>query len=272
MASNGLILGLTPRQALLLYVIVPVFLGFLSGWPQAGRTAMWPKLHAVGFWVTMSIGGWWLNDLATRLVALPLRRLSTPLWLLLLAGAIVAALPADMFFMWLVQTTHALFPLLPVSRPIPDGSWSLAPFLRTHAYGALVWPLINLACFHLLRMPRYGFDPPALAPEHPQTDPSAMIARLPVHLGGDILALEAEQHYLRVYTGQGSGLILYRLADAVRELGARGIQVHRSFWVARHAVIRVDGNPNSPKLVLRNGLEIPVSRSYRVTAQQAGLL
>ena len=123
-------------------------------------------------------------------------------------------------------------------------------------------------------MPRYGFTPateprPALARP---SESASFIARLPAHLGVDILALEAEQHYLRVHTANGSDLILYRLSDAVRELGVRGTQVHRSFWVAAEAITKVCGSSAAPKLLLRNGMEVPVSRSYRLLAQQAGLI
>ena len=109
----------------------------------------------------------------------------------------------------------------------------------------------------------------------PATDPLALfMERLPVRLRtADLYAISSEDHYLRVHTSMGEELILMRLADAVRELaGADGLQVHRSWWIAKRGVQdekRVDGRS---LLVLPTGTEVPVSRSYRSSAKAAGLI
>ena len=67
--------------------------------------------------------------------------------------------------------------------------------------------------------------------------PVRILRQLPPALGRDLLALEMEDHYLRIHTNIGSDLILLRLRDAMAELGPkRGRQVHRSWWVAEGAV------------------------------------
>jgi DNA-binding LytR/AlgR family response regulator len=87
---------------------------------------------------------------------------------------------------------------------------------------------------------------------------------------GTLLALKAEGHYLQVYTDAGSDLILYRLSDALLEVGAGdGAQVHRSWWVASSAL---SPQRHRDRLVLTNGIEVPVSRSFRVAARQRGWL
>ena len=67
--------------------------------------------------------------------------------------------------------------------------------------------------------------------------------------------------------------IKYRTSDAVRELArADGLQVHRSWWVAKAGIQdekRLDGRS---LLVLPSGTEVPVSRSYRAKAKEAGLI
>lgn len=94
--------------------------------------------------------------------------------------------------------------------------------------------------------------------------------RIPDRLGRDLLALEMEDHYLRVHTAAGSDLILMRLRDAVAELAAiDGLQVHRSYWVAGAAVREVERTPDGRMvLVLRNGLRVPVSRSYAAAVRK----
>lgn len=106
---------------------------------------------------------------------------------------------------------------------------------------------------------------PALTPD--------FFRRVPPALGRDLLALEMEDHYLRIHTALGSDLILLRLRDALAELGpTRGRQVHRSWWVAEGAVASVERDPRRPILVLRNGLSVPVSRTFRGQVKEAGWL
>jgi DNA-binding LytR/AlgR family response regulator len=97
--------------------------------------------------------------------------------------------------------------------------------------------------------------------------------RVPPALGRDLLALEMEDHYLRIHTALGSDLILLRLRDALAELGpSRGRQVHRSWWVAEGAIASVERNAGRPVLVLRNGLRVPVSKTFREQVKGAGWL
>jgi len=97
--------------------------------------------------------------------------------------------------------------------------------------------------------------------------------RVPPALGRDLLALEMEDHYLRIHTALGSDLILLRLRDALVELDpSRGRQVHRSWWVAEGAIASVEHDARRPMLVLRNGLRVPVSKTFREPVKQAGWL
>lgn len=123
--------------------------------------------------------------------------------------------------------------------------------------------------------PPLPFPPPPpdsapAAPAEPR-DP-VFLARLPARLGRDLLALEMEDHYVRVHTAEGSDLILMRLRDAIAELaGLDGMQVHRSHWVAAAAVAGVERKADGkPVLVLRNGLRVPVSRSHVAAVRAAG--
>lgn len=85
----------------------------------------------------------------------------------------------------------------------------------------------------------------------------------------DLLALKAEQHYVKVISRGGQELVLYRLGDAVGELPkGLGQQVHRSWWVSSGAVAtcRRDGS-RKLTLCLSNGTEIPVSAPYQALAR-----
>ena len=82
--------------------------------------------------------------------------------------------------------------------------------------------------------------------------------------------MEAEDHYLRLHTSRGSDLILMRLADAVAELeGIEGARTHRSWWVAKDAVVDAKASDGRAVLKLKNGAEAPVSRTYARALRQA---
>jgi hypothetical protein len=101
---------------------------------------------------------------------------------------------------------------------------------------------------------------PAAIAAPDKSDPR-LLKRLPGRLGTDILCLQMEDHYVRVHTSLGQDMILMRLRDAIAELdGLEGLQVHRSWWVARHAIARSTRDGKSMTLTLTNGLDIPVAR------------
>ena len=102
--------------------------------------------------------------------------------------------------------------------------------------------------------------------------PARFLDRLPPKLrGGELFAVEAEDHYLRLHTSRGSDLVLMRLADAVAELeGLEGAQTHRSWWVAKSAVEDVRRGDGRAVLRLKNGVEAPVSRTYAKALRDSG--
>jgi len=114
----------------------------------------------------------------------------------------------------------------------------------------------------------------ALPTPTPTIEPAAeanFFRRIPPALGRDLLALEMEDHYLRIHTAVGSDLILLRLRDAMAELGdTAGLQVHRSWWVAQGAVQAANRDGQKLTLILRNGLEVPVSKTRREAVRAAG--
>ncbi len=115
---------------------------------------------------------------------------------------------------------------------------------------------------------------PQVAPGREDVDPvAAFLSRLPPkYRAAGLWAVSSEDHYLRVHTSLGEELILMRLADAVRELaGAEGVQVHRSWWVAKGGVADAKRDNGKLVLVLKSGTEVPVSRTYLTAAKEAGL-
>ncbi|MFD1196358.1 LytTR family DNA-binding domain-containing protein [Seohaeicola saemankumensis] len=109
------------------------------------------------------------------------------------------------------------------------------------------------------------------APRQPEVVATVLQGKLPHHLGREIVALRAQDHYLEVTTAKGQCMVLMRLGDAVRDLeGVNGMQVHRSWWISLDHVARVEKGANGPEVVMRDGQRVPVGRSYRA-AFRAGM-
>lgn len=105
----------------------------------------------------------------------------------------------------------------------------------------------------------------------PQAKVDRFQRRLTLEARGPLVRIEAQDHYLNVVTQKGSDLILMRLGDAMSELEGRGLQVHRSHWIAVDAVTAHRREKGRNILVMADGAEVPVSRSFRAQAQSAGL-
>lgn len=102
----------------------------------------------------------------------------------------------------------------------------------------------------------------------------ALTDKLPLPLKtAPVHALQSEDHYLRVHTARGDALILMRLSDAIAAVSAlEGAQSHRSWWVARDAVIDVKKADGRATLTLEGGQQAPVSRTFYPKLREAGWL
>ncbi|WP_309084947.1 LytTR family DNA-binding domain-containing protein [Chelativorans sp.] len=98
-------------------------------------------------------------------------------------------------------------------------------------------------------------------------------ARLSPQLRRSVICLQMEDHYVRFHTRSGSKLLLMPLGQAIAQLDAvDGLQVHRSWWVARHAVEGVIRDGRNLRLRLTTGIEAPVARAKVATLRSAGWL
>lgn len=92
------------------------------------------------------------------------------------------------------------------------------------------------------------------------TNPLA--GRLPLHLReARIHAIAAQDHYLEVYTSNGSALVHMTMREAETLMrGTRGLRVHRSYWVCLAAIERQVRRNGEHALFVTGGIEVPVSR------------
>ena len=263
----------TPRewaQDLGLATLIGVFLGVIGPF---GSFYGGPIELRIPYWIVNLWIGFVILALTTRLSIRGATRFDVPVWFALSAGVALGSMPLcltlSFFSAWFWPGAHGRFDhfremygqTLVISEPLAFGYYWL---------GA-----------------RKGHNPPLIG--QPSSPPSPIVSveappsqpptglfldRLPARLGRELIALQMEDHYVRAHTNRGSDLILTPLKDAIAELegplGMEGMQVHRSWWVARGAV--ETSAPNGRNLVLRlkNGIEAPVSRTSVAKLKAAG--
>lgn len=109
--------------------------------------------------------------------------------------------------------------------------------------------------------------------EVPPSSPgeARIMQRIEPHLRGDLLAISVQDHYVDVYTSAGKARVLLRLSDAIAEVHpVEGTQVHRSHWVAWHAVEAVEREGIKMFLRLADDLRVPVSKNHRDKVEERG--
>ena len=94
-----------------------------------------------------------------------------------------------------------------------------------------------------------------------------LLESLPEPVGQDVVYVHVSGHYLEVVTTSGSVVVLMRLADAVAALGDRGMQIHRSYWVAFRHIRHLVRRDHRMLLCLTDGYEIPVSHPFLPTVR-----
>ena len=244
--------------------VVLAFIGPFGSFaePLAYRLVSWVTFSWIGYAIYSSING--------------------------VADRLADALAMPRIFAWAVTVIVATVPMtiivwsmgfLPGPVPLP----SLDAALTSYFYVLIVGGGIT-AFFYMIEDRRRPLEAePILADEQENasldqtSEPKAtkpanpLLDQLPAALGSDVIALEMEDHYVRVHTALGSHLVLMRLRDAIAHVtGIDGRQVHRSWWVAKGAVEDVKRDGRNVRLVLSEELEAPISRAQVSELKEAG--
>ena len=223
-----------------------------------------PLADRLVYWLGLGVGGYLIFRPIMTAAATIADRLDLPEAGAWIAGLLLAAMPMSLL-VW------AVAPVRPAGPP------TLGALLAVYTNVLIVGAVVTLVYWFVSRGERKGTrSAPAQLPLPLAGDAGptpAFLGRLPPHLGRELLALEMEDHYVRAHTAAGSTLILLRLRDAVTELaGVDGMQVHRSWWVARGAVERPVIDGRNVRLKLKGGIEAPVARNSVEALRAAGWL
>lgn len=267
MNDTALRLALRELQRLLgspvfwaLLAVIALVLGLSGPFGTYQSMSLPPRL---AYWalivVTTGLAGW----LTGTWVVLAFELRNWPFW----AEAVAAGALVGLAVSLIVHGINAAFLGTPLwSFQALIGQAPATPLIGLAVTAAIVWTSRRAALPFLA--------PPAPAPEAPPGPPAArLLARLPLEKRGALVSLSVQDHYTEVTTSAGRALVLLRLSDAISEAeGVPGLQVHRSHWVALAAVARVRRDGARAVLTLKDGREVPVSRTYLPDAKRAGLL
>lgn len=282
-------------HAVLFFGVIPLLIGVMLGATRAGVAQFFPWSIGVLFWVASTVAVWACLYGGSALAGVLLRPWQPPLWVILLCGAVIGSFPARYLVFLIAGSLGDQMQGGRTPQTAPGFELSLdfwVYYLQGWAGAYLAWVVIGLVFDRWAGFPRYSRTatlPATLTPAAASTlEVSAPIAglanseavrtdslldRLPAKLGRNVIALEAEDHYVRVHTDLGSALILARLSDAIDELGiVEGVRVHRSYWVRKSAVQKASANGKGFLLRLSNGMEVPVSQGYKQLVRQSGIV
>lgn len=239
------------RRQAVVAVLLGVVLGVLGPF---GSFEHVPAPVRVPLWTALVTGNWLLVMLLGEALCRIPATAAWPAPVLAALAGLAGAVPGTLV------SYHAAQAFGPFERIMPSP-------LVYFGYVALLSVAISVPAALVFGRGRDGPapSPSAESPEDaaPAGD-SPFLGRIPPHLGRELLAVETEDHYLRVHTPIGSDLLLMRMRDAVAELAPLdGLRVHRSWWVARAAVERTARSGAGLTLTLRGGLSVPVARAQR---------
>lgn len=270
------------------YLGIPLAFALYAGAAESGSATFVAKRYYFYYFLLVGLPAWWILDISTRVINRALHPWAPPLVLVLILGAIVgmniqgtwAPFRQSLFEPYLVEGS-SFYPVFPWRFSDPDYQIeALVSWTTT----SIVWVVANLVFIRGLHCPRFGHsvtnrtrepvkasaDPLPAEPMPAKPALSFLLEKLPGHLGTNVIALKAEEHYTRVYTDKGEKLVLMRFSDAVELLSAvRGVQTHRSYWVNADYISAFVREGRTSHVHLNTGIDIPVSRSYRVKVREA---
>jgi len=142
--------------------------------------------------------------------------------------------------------------------------------------------LVTLFVAYLRQTGRARRPVPVKAAQQPAGDAAlpipivtaGILARGGIADPADLLSVRAEDHYCRLsLRNRGSVLTHYRFRDAVSDLAhLEGAQIHRSAWVADHAVAGAERDGRRWSLRLTDGTSVPVSETSVTLCRARGWL
>ena len=239
-------------QRVSLDLLLFAFVGLVMAELGPYRTVDAPHLLRIAYWLLAVFGSGLAGIVAERFVAARVRGF----WVRIAVASVIITPPVTLY----IYALNALMLGLP-------RRWWLLPQL---AWQVLVVMLL-LMTLRALLWRRVVETRTIVMPPLPEAERDFRLRLSAKRRAARLIAIEAEDHYVRVHTDSGSELVAMRFLDALEELSrAYGCRVHRSWWVAGDAIEQVRWTRGGGEVRLTGGIVAPVSRSYAAALKSAG--
>lgn len=241
-----------PWQRAALDLVLLVAVGLVMSQLGPYRTIEAPTPLRTAYWLVAVIGSGFVGILADLLLG----RFVRGFWTRIVVVSLVITPPVTLF----IYALNAIMLDLP-RRPwlLPQLGWQvLVVMLLVMALRALLWR-------------RVVETRTVVVPPLPEAERAFRMRLSAKRRSAKLIAVEAEDHYVRVHTDAGSELLTMRFAEAVDELAmAHGYRLHRSWWVSADAIEGVRWKRGGGEARLAGGIAAPISRSYAAAVREAG--
>ncbi len=272
-----------PLDYLLYFFGIPVGLAIVFSLVGTRLTYGMPYLDALFYMLVHMFIAWWSVNLGATIIKLSFRSWRPPVIAVCMLGLLLALIPAAFLFQTVGDFYANLYPVFATNRAdniVPN--WNLAYLLHFIRYSFPVLPTF-LAGVYGYRFATgvdwYGYNrsegyaPNASAEENLDLSLNRKAAlqataqlidgtKLPAN--ARLIAIKAEQHYIKIWSDQGTDLVRYRFRDLAKTLhDCEGNQVHRSWWVNLNDVQSYQHEGRKLELTIDTDLTVPVSLSYK---------
>ena len=213
-ASGSRIVPGPARKRLSLELALLAGLGLVMGALGPYRTLDVPPLLRSAYWLLAVIGCGLVGILVDHLVGPRIRAF----WGRVVAVALVTTPPVTLF----------IYALNAVMLDLPRRWW----LLHQLAWQVFVVCLLLMA-LRALAWRRVVETRTIVMPPLPEAERAFRLRLSAKRRGARLIAVEAEDHYVRVHTDCGSELVSMRFSEALDALApAHGFRLHRSWWAA----------------------------------------
>ena len=216
------------------------------------RTLDLPDLLRTAYWLVAAIGAGLAGIAADALLGPRVRGF----WARIAAVSLAATIPVTPFIYFLNASMLGL-----PRRPwlLPQLAWQvLVVLLLLMALRAFMWR-------------RIVETRTIVVPPLPEAERAFRLRLSAKRRAARLIAIEAEDHYVRAHTDAGSELVSMRFSEAIEELAlAHGYRLHRSWWAAADAIEAVRWKRGTGEARLTGGIVAPVSRSCADALKEAG--
>lgn len=252
--DGGIRIGATARRWAIEIAVLTAMGLVVSALGPFGSQHM-PVGLRIFYWTGNLVGG----GLIGIAIDEALRRRMPGTWPRVLASAVLMTPPVALFVVGMARLTfHDSADAWDYLRLLPEVFPIALPAM---AVRALVW-----------RRPAVVVETRTIvAPPLPEAEATFRKRLSAKRRAARLIAVEADDHYLRVHTDAGVEMITARMADAMAELaGAHGYRTHRSWWVAGDAIEAVAWRRGVGEATLAGGLTAPISRGQAAVLRDAG--